>query len=189
MKKTDMIKKAITILMSAVCVGALTISLMSFDCFAAEASIDESVDATAEDTIDATVEETAGEAENGAISGELIMIDEDLAAMADKTSSEPVTTFEAGSYIYVTAQDDDWYEIYYRGETLYAPKAGSKTETFDAGAVTMEMMSEQVKSEAHIMDYQAQLKAHRAGIIWKVLIIMIIAGAVSVPGVMALTKR
>ena len=174
-------KRTLLILTSFVFVLATVMALTGFDSYASVEAVEAVEDAAGE-----TIASDAGDA----ISGELIMIDKDLVAAADKnTSSKPVTTFEAGSYIYVTAQDDEWYEIYYQGQTLYAPKAGLPTEAFDTGAVTMEMMSEQVRSEANIMDYQAQLKAHRAGIVWKVLIIMIIAGAISVPGVMALTRR
>ena len=125
-----------------------------------------------------------------AVEGEIKQLESDATAKADRDeTSATVMLLKSGDYIYVTAEDDEWYEIYYQDRTLYVEKNPPAADIDYTAEITSEMEDLNDANLAWVEDYQAQLKAHRRTVVWRIIIAVLVVSFIAVSAVTIWQKK
>lgn len=90
-----------------------------------------------------------GEAkESVSFKGQVMVLDNDAVAFLQKDkSSEQKATFKAGDSVFVTGQDEDWFEIFYKGDTLYISREAISSDAYALNEASIGMQSKAVSEE------------------------------------------
>ena len=123
-----------------------------------------------------------------AISGELKQTESAMPAMEAPDVNAPIVMeFPAGSPVFVTSEDEDWYEIFYQGRKLYLLKEPPVEDTsVNEAAIAKEMERQMAEDTARIEQYEAENTARKSTWLWRgiaagvIAIIAIVAGIIGV---------
>ena len=92
--------------------------------------------------------------------------------------SKVLEDLKTGETVIVQSQEGDWFEVLYRGETLYLH--GTADELFETRideAVVSELDRRAGENESWVQSYVTQKRALRSANIWRVIIVVLIAAA------------
>lgn len=130
--------------------------------------------------------------------GQIMTLSEDSKAYAaqDK-NSEVVQSFTAGDTVFVVDTTDNWYQIFYKGETLYIPinsiteedvEEAQKQAEEQAQAVSEELEKAEKVEMASIELLEKQRISQRNALIWKIVIVALVAAIIIVSAVIAISN-
>lgn len=122
-------------------------------------------------------------------SGQVMVLDNDADAYLQKdNSAEKKESFKAGDSVFVTGQDEEWFEIFYKGDTLYISRQAISSDAYASNEASINMQAQAVEEELKgkekadqivIESYEAEKARNISSLIWKgaivVLVILIIA--------------
>ena len=116
--------------------------------------------------------------------GQVMVLDNDATAFLQKDeSSEQKASFKAGDSVFVTGQDEDWFEIFYKGDVLYIKRNAISAETYAsneasnirmAQAAEEELKSKEKTDTVVIESYEVEEKRNISSIVWKGAIIVLV---------------
>ncbi len=138
-------------------------------------------------------------AETSAISGQALTLSNAADAyVSPDTSSEKKASFAAGDYVFVVSENGGWYEIFYKGETLYIPSEAipqdalasaqaQAQETAEAAAQELEQQEKQAAASSEA--FVRQQRAERNALIWKVVIGILVVAIIVVSIIIAVKSK
>lgn len=117
-------------------------------------------------------------------SGQVMVLDNDAIAYLQKNeSAEQKASFKAGDSVFVTSEDDEWFEIFYKGDVLYIKREAISSEAYAsneasynkmAQAVEEELISKQNSDKVIIESYEKEKAANVSSKIWKGAIVVLV---------------
>ena len=123
-------------------------------------------------------------------SGTVTFLENPVTAYEQKdTSSNVITEFSEGDSIFVTGADENWTEIFYKGETGYIPTDQIGNENIAAAAKSAEELGQAVEDEINkndldtsiaIDNYMRKQKQELNSLIWKIAIGVLVAAVIAV---------
>ena len=105
------------------------------------------------------------------------------------TSSNVIAEFSEGDSIFVTGADENWTEIFYKGETGYIPTDQIGNENIAAAEKSAEELGQEVEDEINkndldtsiaIDNYMRKQKQELNSLIWKIAIGVLVAAVIAV---------
>ncbi len=151
---------------------------------------------------DVSVEATEGVSfrENGAsYTGQVVALDSEATAYSEKdTSSAVVMNFAAGDTVYVTGEDSEWFEIFYKGETMYISRGAVSDEAYQQSQAQAQELAEQVTEELEVQEKQAEAfaetfekykRGQKNAMIWKIIIGVLVVAIIAISVVAALKNN
>ena len=128
---------------------------------------------------------------SSSISGELRQTESAMPAMEAPDVNAPVVMeLPAGSPVFVTSEDEDWYEIFYQGRKLYLLKEPPVEETVVSAAdIAREMERQMAEDTARIEQYEAEHAARKSTWLWRGVVAGIIAIIAIAAGIIGVRKK
>ncbi len=133
------------------------------------------------------------------VSGQITALDVDASAYREKdASSEVAMSFSAGDSVYIISEDDQWYEIFYKGENLYIPKehvseaavAEAREEAEQLAKEVREEMAIQEKQDAAFSEaYVKYEKSQKNALIWKIVIAVLVVAILATSVIIAINNN
>ncbi|WP_185752394.1 hypothetical protein [Butyrivibrio sp. AE2032] len=137
--------------------------------------------------------------ETNVVSGQIIGLAGDADAyVSPDASSEKKASFAAGDSVYMISENDGWYEIFYKGETLYIPSdaisqdafASAQAQAQEAAEAAAEELEQQEKQDAATAEaFVRQQRAERNALIWKIVIGILVVAIIAVSIVIAVKGK
>lgn len=124
------------------------------------------------------------------VTGVIKQMNEAASAHESADESSPVTLeLKSGDYIYVTGESDGWYQIYYRGETMYVDNTVPVTDRDHSAEIAAELTGMQITDTAWIDEYQMQVRAIKTARNWRILIAVLIVAFIGVTAFSTFRKK
>ena len=131
--------------------------------------------------------------------GYVMTLSEDATAYtsADETS-EAVQNFSAGDSVFVVGEQEGWYQIYYKGETLYITDSSITQENVEEAQKEAEELSQGLKEEQEALDkraaaeieaFERENRSQRNAKIWKIVIGVLVMAIIAVSIVIGIKNK
>ena len=134
----------------------------------------------------ADMNETNG---TGVAEGVLKQLETDALLVTGRSDDADVALeLKSGDYVFVTSEDDEWYEVYYQGDTLYMSKSVAVSEADISDEIDAELTGMQATNDAWIEEYQAQVEARRSVVIWRIILVALVVAFMAVTAYMTYKK-
>ena len=126
----------------------------------------------------------------GSTTGVIKQVEAPASAYSSADKSSTVTLdLQSGDYIYVTDESDGWYQIYYRGDTLYVDSSVPMTDMDYSDEITAELTGMQITGDAWIDEYQMQVRAIKTARTWRIVIAILVVAFIAVTVVSTLKNK
>ncbi len=143
--------------------------------------------------------DAAASQEAQSFTGQVMSLSEDTKAyVSPDISSEEKQSFSAGESVFVTKDAEGWYEIFYKGETLYIPKESVKQEDVQEACQQAQELAQEVQEEMdnaekrdalQIEIYERQNKSQRNAMVWKIIIGALVVAIIALSVIIGLRNK
>lgn len=112
------------------------------------------------------------------------------AKTAPDESSETVVVFDADSSVMVNGEIDNcWYRISYQNKTAFIKSSYLKESDVDFDSLDEEMEQNNKESKTFIENYEYEKSEKKQSMIWKIIIVSLVAGIFIVGIVSSINKK